>query len=150
MKAAALGCVGAAAAGAASLEKQFPGISFTSGRRGVTDQARAMAQNVVKNRRWIVQTYTATAESASLQAWVFNHPSADTVEEIAAGLAQIMNGWTDEQKGRVSKHFSGEAWDVQPETGPRASAIIAAIHRLPGIKKFLTKEGGLVRWHAQF
>lgn len=132
------------------LTVQFPAVRFTSGRRAVPDQARAMAGNVVKNRQWIAQTYVPTAESQRLQLWVSRNPQADTAAEIAAGLAGIMANWTDAEKAHLSKHFSGEAFDVQPVPGPAGTPIKAAIRKLPGVKKFLEKEGGLVRWHAQF
>jgi hypothetical protein len=38
---------------------------------------------------------------------------------------------------------------VQPVT-KNAAAIKKSIQNLPGIKKFLEKEVGLVRWHAEF
>ena len=135
---------------AEALLAAHPDVVFTSGRRGVVDQARAMSQNVVHNRRWIAETYTATAESAQLQTWVDRHPEAGTAQEIAAGLQSIMEAWSDDQRGHVSKHFSGQAFDVQPVDGPHGEAIKATIRQLPGLTKFLEKEGGLVRWHAQF
>lgn len=150
MKASELRCAGAAQHAAELLEQRFPGVVFTSGRRGVLDQARAMAQNVGANRKWIAQTYMGTAESRVLQAWVDAHPEAETAQEIAGGFAGVMVHWTDEQKARLSKHFSGEAWDVQPVGGAQGVAIKATIRALPGLQKFLEKEGGLVRWHAQF
>ena len=148
MKASDLKLIGAAKAGAEALEKQFPEVSFTSGRRKAEDQARAMAQNIVGNRHWIAQTYKATAESAALQKWVSLHLEADTVAEIQNGLLEIMSAWTDGQKRRLSKHFSGEAFDVQPVGGAKGTAIKAFINHLPGLT-FLEKEGGLIRWHAQ-
>ena len=51
-----------ALSGAILLQLRHPYVVFTSGRRGVTDQARAMASNVVRNRRWIDQTYADTAD----------------------------------------------------------------------------------------
>ncbi|HEY3694191.1 hypothetical protein [Phenylobacterium sp.] len=150
MKAAELGLVGAAKAAAEALEGQFPGIVFTSGRREVADQARAMSQNVVRNRRWIAQTYSATLESAALQHWIDANPQADTAPEIAMGLMTIMAHWDDNQKARLSKHFSGQAFDVQPMSGDRGAQVIAAIRRTTGLRKFLDHEGGLVRWHAQY
>ena len=150
MKASELRCSGAAQKAAEALERQFPGIDFTSGRRGVLEQARAMSQNVIRNRKWIAQTYLANAESRALQDWIDDNPGADTAGEIAGGLAAIMSRWTDEQRGKVSRHFSGQAWDVRPVSGPQAAAIKAAIRKLPGLQKFIDKEGGLVRWHAQF
>ncbi|CAN5855311.1 hypothetical protein BH11PSE1_BH11PSE1_16400 [soil metagenome] len=150
MKAAQLNLRGHALAGAMALEAQFPAIAFTSGRRAVADQARAMASNLVQKRRWIADTYTNTVESRELQAWVDRNPNARGRDQLAAGLARIMAAWPDEGRARLSKHFSGDAFDVQPIDGPAGAAIVAAIRKLPGLDKFLEREGGLVRWHAQF
>lgn len=134
-----------AATAAAALLAAHPGVVFTSGRRGVAEQASAMASNIVRNRQWIVQTYVGTPESHSLQSWVDTNPNVAEQANIAAGLAAIMTPWTDAQKAALSKHFSGQAFDVQPGSCPEE-----AIRALPGLTKFLTGEGGLVRWHAQF
>jgi hypothetical protein len=67
-----------------------------------------MADNVVQNRNWIRDTYAASNERDDLQAWVDANPTATTKETIATGLVAIMSNWTDEQKGRVSRHFSGQ------------------------------------------
>lgn len=133
------------------LKQRHPEISFTSGRRAVADQARAMASNVRLNRQWIAETYRKTAERDELQAWVDAHPDATSAAAIASGLRKVMNGWTDAQRARLSKHFSGQAFDVQPlAAGPQAEAVKQSIRALPGLTKFLEKEGGLIRWHAQF
>jgi len=139
-----------ARAAAIRLREQFPSVKFTSGRRAVADQARAMSQNVAKNRKWIAETYVSTPESRELQAEVDKLGPHATAETIAHVLAALMEDWTDAQKGRVSKHFSGEAFDVQPVPGSKGEAIKAAIRKLPGLVKFLETEGGLIRWHAQF
>lgn len=133
------------------LRLECPTATFTSGRRGVRDQARAMSQNVVKNRRWISQTYTSTAESQRLQLWVNRNPGADTAAEIEAGLYEIMREWDDGQLAALSSHLSGRAFDVQPIGGPEGDKIKATLYRLTADNgRFLEKEGGLVRWHAQF
>lgn len=132
-----------------ALKKAHPTVVFTSGRRNKADQARAMAGNVVANRQWIKQTYADTKASRECQKWVDNHPTARTKEEIAAGLLSVLNGLTDAEIGRLSKHLSGEAFDVQP-VAQNANEIKATIRRLVGLTKFLDREGGLVRWHAQF
>jgi hypothetical protein len=130
------------------LKHRFPAISFTSGRRSLTDQARAMAGNVVLNRQWIVQTYVDSPASRACQKWVNEHPQATTKEAIAQGLLTVLQGLPASEAGRISKHLSGEAFDIQPvETD--AEAIKAAARSLTGAR-FLEKEGGLVRWHVQF
>ena len=128
------------------LQNKFPELEFTSGRRTIPEQAHAMAANVVKNRKWIGQTYLAAAK---LQQWVDQHPEATTVDQISAGLAQVMNTMPEEDLLKISRHLTGRAFDVRPVTA-NAAAIKAFIQTLPGLNKFLEKEGGLVRWHAQF
>jgi hypothetical protein len=128
------------------LQSKHPTIQFTSGRRGIFQQAHAMAGNVVLNRKWIGQTYLA---GAKLQAWVDKHPEAKTVDQITAGLEQVMKAMPPEELMKISRHLTGKAFDVRPVTA-NAAAIKADILKLPGLHKFLDKEGGLVRWHAQF
>ncbi|MDQ6628447.1 MAG: hypothetical protein M3Z29_08370 [Pseudomonadota bacterium] len=132
-----------------ALKKAHPAVSFTSGRRGKADQARAMASNVVKNRKWIEQTYAASTLRTQCQAWVDANPDKKTQAEIAEGLVSVFDAVTDEELGKFSKHLSGEAFDVQPVDAD-ADAIKKTIRGLTGLDKFLDTEGGLVRWHAQF
>ena len=128
------------------LQSKHPDIQFTSGRRTVQQQAHAMAGNVVKNRKWIGQTYLA---GAKLQKWVDQHPEAKTVDAITAGLAQVMNAMPEDELLKISRHLTGRAFDVRP-VKTNAAAIKADIRALPGLQKFLDTEGGLLRWHAQF
>jgi hypothetical protein len=130
------------------LKRRFPAISFTSGRRTLADQARAMAGNVVKNRQWIAETYVDSVASRACQQWVDDHPEKASSTEIAAGLLVTLQGLAAGEAGRISKHLTGDAFDIQPvETD--ADAIKAAARALTGAR-FLEKEGGLVRWHVQF
>lgn len=135
---------------AQTLQSQFPDVVFTSGRRDVAQQAHAMAGNVVQNRDWIKATYLASSERDALQGWVDNNPDATTASAIAAGLVGIMSSWTDDQKRRLSRHFSGQAFDVQPMTGSHGDDVKTAIKALPNLRQFLDKEGGLVIWHSDF
>jgi len=135
--------------GAYTLKKKFPDVVFTSGRRDKDGQARAMASNVVSNRKWIQETYKSTDASKACQKWVDDHPEAKDKDTIGDGLKGVLDSLTDEQLGQLSKHLSGEAFDVQPVTKD-AAAIKAAMDALPGRSWFTDKEGGLVRWHVQF
>lgn len=139
-----------AAASAEKLKAAFPSVVFTSGRRNSQQQANAMSGNIVKNRKWISQTYLASPERDQLQGWVDAHPAAVTAAQISAGLLGIMNGWSDDQKKILSRHFSGQAFDVQPVAGASGSQIKAGIKALPNLRKFLEQEGGLIIWHADF
>ena len=132
------------------LKKAHPSVVFTSGRRNKRDQARAMASNVVLNRKWIQQTYASSKASKACQKWVDDHPDKKTKAEIEEGLAGVLDTLTDADLAQLSKHLSGDAFDVKPVTGHDADAIKKTIRGLPGLSRFLDKEGGLVRWHAQF
>ena len=145
----ALNLAPVAKAAAYELKRLHPTIVFTSGRRDKVSQARAMASNVVRNRQWIKQTYLPSEVCSACQKWVDDHPGATTQIQIQEGLVSVFNSLTEAQLGRISKHLSGEAFDVQPVTRD-ADAIKASIRALKGLERFLDKEGGLVRWHVQF
>jgi hypothetical protein len=140
---------GAARKAAYALKQAHPSVKFTSGRRNKEDQARAMASNVPSNRRWIGETYRPGVVSQACQKWVDDNPTRTTKEQIAAGLLSVMNAAADADLAKLSKHLSGDAFDVQP-VELNAAAIKKTISGLAGLDKFLDKEGGLVRWHAQF
>jgi len=137
-----------AEAAARLLLEKHPEIQFTSGRRDVQHQAHAMAANVVAkhDRQWIGHTYIA---GQKLQAWIDAHPEAVTVDQITAGLVGVMNAMPEAERLKISRHMTGRAFDVRPQT-QNAEVIKADIRALPGLNKFLEVEGGLVRWHAQF
>ena len=140
-----------ARAAAEILNSQFPGnIYFTSGRRSIEKQARAMAPNVVANRQWIEQTYKNTPQRHALQEWVDNNPQANTTESIAVGLKSVMYGWTEEEKTGFSRHITGNAFDIKPVAGELGERIKEAIGELPNIQWYTFSEGGLELWHAQF
>ena len=140
---------GSAKKGAKALLAKHPEVQFTSGLRNVKEQARAMAGNVVKNRKWIKQTYSSSKASKACQKWVDDNPKKTKKSEIQDGLNKVLSKLSKGELGKLSKHLSGEAFDVQPVT-KNAKEIKVTIRGLPGLKKFLEKEGGLVRWHAQF
>ena len=145
----ALNLSATARAAAYLLKKTHPSIKFTSGRRSAEDQARAMAGNVVNNRKWIEQTYRKTDISTKCQKWVDDNPDKITKLDIQAGLISVFNSVSAAELGQMSRHLSGDAFDVQP-VEDNADAIKQTIRKLPGLQLFLDREGGLVRWHAQF
>ncbi len=132
-----------------ALKKAHPSVKFTSGRRDKEEQARAMASNVVKNRKWIEETYLNSPLCKKCQDWVDNHPSKRTQGEIQQGLMSVFNASNDDDLGKFSKHLSGMAFDIRPVES-NAERIKKIIRGLSGLDKFIEKEGGLVRWHAQF
>lgn len=133
---------------AEALLKKHPDVQFISGRRDLKEQAEAMASNVVKNRKWIGQTYAKSAASAACQKWVDDNPDAKSKSDIAKGLHEVLKK-AGSKVSALSRHLTGDAFDVQPVTKD-AKEIKATIRKLPGLHRFLEKEGGLIRWHAQF
>ncbi len=129
------------------LLEAHPEVEFTSGRRDLVSQARAMAGNVAKNPKWIVQTYKSNKASKACQDWVDHNPKASK-SEIEAGLLAVLKK-LGKDAGQISKHLTGDAFDVKPVT-KNAEEIKATIKRLPGLSEFLDKEGGQTVWHAQF
>lgn len=138
-----------ARAAAYELKRLHPEVMFTSGRRDKAAQARAMAENSVGRPTWISATYAPNKASEALQQWILNNPQATTAPEIAAGLLNTMNALTDTELGQLSRHLSGDAFDIQP-VEPDHADIKGAIGALAGLRKFFDREGGLVRWHAEF
>jgi hypothetical protein len=131
------------------LKKAKPSVVFTSGRRDKDEQASAMAANVVQQRDWIEKTYAKSKARDACQKWVDDNKEKTTKDEIAAGLKGVLDGLTDAQLNALTKHLSGQAFDVQP-VDPDKDEIKKAIQGLKGITKFMEKEGKLVRWHAEF
>jgi hypothetical protein len=138
-----------ARAAAYELKRRHPDVVFTSGRRDKASQARAMAENCVGRPTWISATYAPGKASQACQQWVLRNPQAATAAEIAAGLLSTMNALTDTDLGQLSRHLSGDAFDIQP-VEPDHADIKGSIHALPGLRSFLDREGDLVRWHAEF
>ncbi|HEX4413167.1 MAG TPA: hypothetical protein VH107_06025 [Lacipirellulaceae bacterium] len=135
---------------AEQLQREFPDIVFTSGRRELAEQAKAMAGNVVKKRDWIKNTYKANDASKACQKWVDDHPEARTEKAIAAGLLETLNS-LGPKAGEISRHLTGDAFDIQPvKDSKKAGDVKAAIKELPGLKQFLDHEGGLEIWHVGF
>ena len=141
---------------------RFPEAIFTSGRRDIADQARAMAQNVVGtanrsgNPTWIRATYVETPLSRTLQECVdelsaIECPSQD---DLTQAFENILKLSLPPELRTVSWHMSGDAFDVQPTTELQEHAdylrqLVQARIVDGGAGKVLTMEGGLVRCHCQ-
>lgn len=145
-----LNLVDYAKAAADMLLQQHPDVMFTSGRRDIAEQASAMAGNVVLKRTYIRDTYRDTPQRAQLQKWVDDHPGAKNKQAITAGLLSVMNTWSDAQRTSISRHITGQAFDVMPVGGAAGEEIKETIRSLPNLRQFLEKEAGMVRWHADF
>lgn len=135
--------------------ERHPYVIFTSGRRDAQEQAHAMACNVVVDSKWIQQTYL---RGAALQEAVDVHRTKGGTWNIAAienVLSDALFRLTDHDLRGISRHYTGDAFDLKPIQGPEGEKVLDTIQfmrRDPqfGMEKFLTKEGNLIRWHCQF
>lgn len=155
---------GDARACADAVAKQFPSVKFTSGRRTISEQALAMAKNVCKDRdrlrklaphvprpsKWIVQTYSNARIANECQDWVDRNPDA-AESGMANKFCVIISMFDDDEKRRLSRHLTGDAFDVQPIIGGDGEAVLDALKDWAVRKggRFLSSEGGLVVWHWQ-
>lgn len=156
MKARDLGLIEPALSAAIALEERFPDIVFTSGRRSREDQARAMAQNVaLAGRGWITRTYRPSPMREAIVQELRRLPHVKEASNIQARIMRVLGPATDEMAAGISKHLGGLAFDVKPMIGQngkptaRGLEVIAALVAMPQTGKFLSHEGGLVRWHWQ-
>ena len=136
---------------AVALEAAFPGVYFTSGRRDVEQQSQAMADNVIVNRKYVVDTYRESPERDVLQLIIDANSQPMNHANMAALILRYLRSLTDEQLGHLTKHPAGLAFDVRPEGGSRGDAIkawlFAKAKEIGG--KFLDKESGIEIWHLQ-
>jgi hypothetical protein len=140
-----------AATAARLLRKAHPSVVFTSGRRDLRAQARAMAQNVSKaGRDWIAKTYKPSAARAALIAWLESHPHIRYWGPMAQGFVGVLMKLPPDEVAKISRHLGGLAFDVSPVSGATGVAIRKTILTLPHLRTFLDHEGGLVRWHLDF
>jgi hypothetical protein len=140
---------------AIALKTKYSQITFNSGKRDATEQASAMAANVVEDRTGYFATYKATDLAKQLQDWVDKNPKAKDQATIAAGLKSVMDTWEKKDLLRLSKHLTGEAFDMQPIESDKQAAAIKKDAKEMAQKEgsegsdFLEKEGKLTRWHVQ-
>lgn len=138
-----------------------PSVAFTSGRRDVMGQARAMAENTIRyGVDWLGQTYKNQEMVRGLEDWMANHLEQSTSAKL------VSQGFYDtllsRQAGQLAQfpHCRGDAFDIQC---PRFASgqiderttqeIKRTIEQLPvelGLQLILTREGSLRIIHAQF
>jgi hypothetical protein len=138
-----------------------PTIVFTSGRRDVRDQARAMAQNTIRyGADWLGQTYKNQEMVRSLEDWIAQH-----MEQTASEKLMTEGFYTTlvvTQAGQFAQfpHCRGDAFDIQCprwESGQiDEQAVLRITHTLEtlpnelGLQLVLTREGAHRIIHAQF
>ena len=138
-----------------------PGIVFTSGRRDVRGQARAMAENTIRHGVvWLNSTYKNQEMVQQLEDWMeSNLDKTASLNQMTEGFYQTL---VSMQAGRLAQfpHCRGDAFDMQC---PRfadgrideasVSLIRRTIEALPvelGLQLILTREGEHRIIHAQF
>lgn len=138
-----------------------PSAPFTSGRRDVYDQARVMAQNVMRlGSGWLKDTYRDQRLVALLMTYVEEHPeSAVSTVLLANGFYRTLQ---EHYAGELTRfpHLRGDAFDIAwPLLASGAidraagEAICQTIETLPvelGLKMILKREGQLDVIHAEF
>ena len=141
--------------------KIHPDARFTSGRRDVMDQARVMAQNVVRyGPTWLRDTYKDQRMVALLMTYTEeNIENASSPKLLAVGFYETLQ---EHCAGTLMMfpHVRGDAfdlaWPVRADgtiDRPAGEAICATIERLPvelGLQLILKREGKLDVIHAQF
>ena len=141
--------------------KAHPDARFTSGRRDVMDQARVMAQNVVRyGPTWLRDTYKDQRMVTLLMTYTEEHrEQASSPKRLAVGFYEQLQ---EHYAGQLSKfpHLRGDAFDIAWPMLPdglidriTGDAICRTIETLPvelGLQLLLKREGKLDVIHAQF
>jgi hypothetical protein len=141
--------------------KAHPDARFTSGRRDVMDQARVMAQNVVRyGPTWLKDTYKDQRMVALLMTYTEeNREKASSAKLLATGFYETLQ---EHFAGQLTKfpHVRGDAFDIAwPMLANglidrlNGDAICKTIEMLPvelGLQLILRREGRLDVIHAQF
>lgn len=150
-----------AAKAAALVLRIHPEAVFTSGKRDVLDQARAMATNVVRyGPVWLNDTYKNKAIVKVLMTYTEEH------KEAASSVALLSQGFYNELMEHFSGHLMqfphvrGDAFDIAwPKlqggmidqiAGERICKTIEALPGEFGLELLLRKEGEHRVIHAQF
>lgn len=148
-----LGLIGNAARAAAIIAKAHPDVHFRSGRRTLEEQASAMSKNVVRaGRKWIAENYKASNVVAAVQRWIDSHPEAVTYMAIRTGMLVVLRQFSDLELRKLSKHLTGQAFDIEPIDGLQGQMALQTIRSV--VKElggtFLENEGKVKVWHCQF
>lgn len=145
---------------AEAVQAAHPSAVFTSGRRDVYGQARAMAHNVVRHgSRWL-DIYKQRAMVEKLQAWCLaNLDKMASEKQVAGGFYNVL---VTEFPGGLTMfpHCRGDAFDLaypMLENGcpdePEADALCQTLESLPaemGLQQVLRRERGVLVIHAAF
>ena len=89
---------------------------------------------------------------------VDEHPAVKDKAGLQLGLMQVLDKFTDEELGQLSKHFTGRAFDLKPLLNKDGSYTAAGTKLVADLREVVAKyggtllerEGGLPRLHCQF
>ncbi len=95
---------------ARELKSQCPTVRFTSGRRSLEEDARAVAHNIVGNRNYM-DIFANSSSKTTIKTYVDAHKDADE-DELTKGIAELMGKMTATQRSWIAPHQSGRAFDV--------------------------------------
>lgn len=140
-----------------------PGLVLTSGDRDPDSQAHAMAVDLCQvGIDWIAKTYAQSdVRDACIVAVLALHEDSETSFDVAGVTACLVNVFAQFPPAKLlelSAHLGGCAFDIQPlpTDDPDFSAAeadiqaeVTAINAAGGTAKYLSEEGGLIRWHCQ-
>jgi hypothetical protein len=153
---AGLGLVGDALEVASEMQAKWP-VIFTSGRRNVIDQARAMALDVVasgKGAAWIIATYAPSAARSACVDAVCDLTTPLNTDNVTTAIGHALAPLSNAELAHLSRHLGGCAFDLSPSClhepwWSDAEAYLRGECRDRG-GKLLLQEGGLTRVHAEF
>lgn len=135
---------------AEELRARCPWVIYTSGRRNLHDQARAMAQNHIADpQTYLTKTYR---NGKVFLAAIVDMAPVDqrSVEKVSAAIRGVFQEQPDVLQW---KHRDGTCVDIQPledafgEPTEKGSAVVSFIQNCPDTVLFIMREGGLRRWH---
>lgn len=135
---------------AEELRARCPWVIYTSGRRDLDAQARAMAQNHVADpQTYLTKTYR---NGKIFLAAIVELAPVDqrSVPKVAAAIRSVFE---EQPEALRWKHQDGTCVDIQPledafgEPTEKGRAVVSFIQNCPDTVLFIRREGGLRRWH---
>lgn len=135
---------------AGELLARCPWVVYTSGRRDLDAQARAMAQNHVADpQAYLMKTYR---NGKLFLASIVEMVPVDqrSVAKVAEAIKAV---FIEQPEALKWKHRDGTCVDILPledafgEPTKQGSEVMRFIQNCPDTVVFLRREGGLRRWH---
>lgn len=147
------------------VQAEYPNVWFTSGRRTMRDQARAMAQNAVLiGPGWLMDTYGAKRPrmAKTLMTHLTENPQyANNVGALTDEFYAILKDFFAAEFMSFP-HFQGRAFDcrwprlkngdINFDEGAKLCYIIRQLPKIHGVplQLLLEKEGSLYVIHSQY